>query len=399
MMDLRNALVGALALFSVVVAAPALADESDNFTCRGRLSSDALAPLDAWINARINDAMAAANTAGSKPCDAGCLVKLLQDRVGQSHHKSTLVPESRLVQWAKSDPGIERCHLQLRDTIYGARAYDKPLLFPFLHRIIFVLDSIQLSGRVVGLDKLDHFIREGLDHWRRTQAGSTITESMAYEIGSPDKHLKWTEYGLKGTGLTGVFAYADLAAGYFGYRFWQRLLTIDGPDGYIQRDAKGQYTRRRTFTFADYVNDAWDEAINCSTFTPALEREVTAALEERHMQCRPTPSLATLPEAKLYVNPKALVLFLENPAHNFPLFGDELLNARVRECQQRVELAAIEGLGFSRALQLDEAAVRCLDDVHVHFRAGIFLVGQIDHRHAVDDPDAGRGDVVGDRDA
>jgi putative sterol carrier protein len=28
-----------------------------------------------------------------------------------------------------------------------------------------VADSILLSGRVVGTDKIDHFIREGLEHW------------------------------------------------------------------------------------------------------------------------------------------------------------------------------------------------------------------------------------------
>jgi len=291
---------------TVVAAASARADEADNFTCQGRLKTDALAPLDGWINARINEAVAAANeqAPGRRPCDSACLVKLLQERVGRSHRKgATLVPGSDLVEWAKAAPAIERCHLQFRDTIYGAKAYDKPWLFPFLHRIIFVLDSVQLSGRVVGLDKLDHFIREGLDHWRLTEEGKTIAESMAHEVGSPSKHLQWTEYGVKGASLTGVFAYADLAAGYFGYRFWQRLLALDVPDGYIGRERDGHYAVRRPFTFSDYVNDAWDESINCSTFTPALGREVTAALEVRHLGCKPSPSLASLPDSALYVNP------------------------------------------------------------------------------------------------
>lgn len=303
MRGLRTVVVFAALVASL--AAPAMADEADNFTCRGRLKSDALAPLDGWINARINDALAAANAPGRKACDAGCLERLLQDRVGKSQLKGwTLVPGSDFVEWAKSAQAIERCHLKFSDTIYGARRYDQPWRFVYLHRIIFVLDSIQLSGRVVGLDKLDHFVREGLDHWKRTQAGATIAESMAREIGTPGKHLQWTEYGVKGASLTGVFAYADLAAGYFGYRFWQRLLTLDAPDGYVGRDASGTYVLRRPFTFADYVNDAWDESINCSTFTPALDKEVSAALEQRHMPCRPTPALAALPDAKLYVNPR-----------------------------------------------------------------------------------------------
>jgi hypothetical protein len=303
MMAFRKALA-AVALMAVVVAAPALADEADNFTCRSRLTADALAPVDGWINARINEAIARANQPGRKACDTACLVELLQERVGQSHLKGvTFVPGSDLVEWAKSAPAIQRCHLKFRETIYGARPYDQAWRFVYLHRIIFVLDSIQLSGRVVGLDKLDHFIREGLDHWRLTQNGLTIDESMAREVGSPSKHLQWTEYGVKGTSLTGVFAYADLAAGYFGYRFWQRLLAVNGPDGYITQDNAGRYSLRRPFTFADYVNDAWDESINCSTFVPALEKEVTAALEQRRMACRPSAALKDLPDAKLYINP------------------------------------------------------------------------------------------------
>ncbi|HEX5070685.1 MAG TPA: hypothetical protein VFV78_10780 [Vicinamibacterales bacterium] len=301
-----NVLAAVVAL--LLTAAPAMADEADNFTCKGRLKADALVPLNAWINAQIGEAVAAANGLGPGGCDDACLNRLLQERVGHSERKGwTFVPGSTFVEWAKSAPAVERCHLPFRDTIYGARAYDQPWLLPFNHRIIFVLDSIKLSGRVVGLDKLDHFIREGLDHWRRMKDGATMVESMAHEVGSPHKHLQWTEYGVKGASLTGVFAYADLAAGYFGHQFWRRLLTVGAPDGYISREPGGRYTIRRPFTFADYVNDAWDETINCSTFTPALQKEVDIALAARRMQCSPTPALATLPDAKLYINPKALV--------------------------------------------------------------------------------------------
>ena len=55
------------------------------------------------------------------------------------------------------------------ETIYGARLYNQPWLFPFLGRIILVSDSVRLSDRIVGLDKINHFIREGLAHWRDVQ--------------------------------------------------------------------------------------------------------------------------------------------------------------------------------------------------------------------------------------
>jgi hypothetical protein len=289
------------------VSTAARADEADNFTCRGRLTSDALPALDGWVNARIQEAIDGANGRGPGRCDLACLQHELEDAVGASVRKATLVPGSRFVKWMAKQPAIERCHLAFKDTIYGARAYDQPWRWPFLGRIIFVADSIDLGGRTVGIDKVDHFIREGLEHWRHVQQrGWTVEASMAHEVGAPGKRLQWTEYGVKGQSLTGVFAYADLAAGYFGYRFWRDLLAIDQPASFVARDAAtGRYAARRPFTFAGYVNDAWDETINCSTFVPKIGREVAAALKARSMTCGgpAAAGLATLPDAKLYINP------------------------------------------------------------------------------------------------
>ena len=62
-----------------------------------------------------------------------------------------------------------------------------------------------------------------------------------------------------------------------------------------------------------------------------------------------------------------------------------------------VERVAAERLGLRRALDLDEAAVAGLDDVHVDVGLRVLFVGEIEQRHAGDDADAGGGDVVGDR--
>ena len=86
--------------------------------------------------------------------------------------------------------------------------------------------------------------------------------------------------------LTGVLSYADLAAGYFGYLFWKDLLSMESPESFVVYSAsEAAFVQRRPFTLAAYVNDAWDESINCSTFHPALAREVAAALRDRSMTC------------------------------------------------------------------------------------------------------------------
>lgn len=304
----RNLVHCALALVLSGVAAPALADETDNFTCRLRQLADSTSVLDGIMNARI---LAVVERANRRACDDECLVRLLHEEIGGSYrHRLTLVPHARLERWVGARRDIARCHTSFRDSIYGARPYNRPWLSPFTGRVILLADSIRLSGRVVGLDKLSHFIREGLEHWVDVRReGRGIDQVMAKELGRPGRQLRWNEYGLKGWSLTGVLSYADLAASYSGYRFWSELSDVGGRTGYVARD---EHTRKfivtRRFAFSSYVSDAWDEGINCSVFQPGLAREVAAALSKRSMSCPAidAASLSALPDARLYVNPAVL---------------------------------------------------------------------------------------------
>lgn len=290
------------------IAAPAFADETDNFTCRLRQLADSAGALDDIVNARI---LAVVDRANRAPCNDDCLVRMLQAEIGGSfRHRLTLVPHANLERWVDARRDIARCRTPFRDSIYGARPYNQPWLFPFTGQVILIADSIRLSGRVVGLDKLSHFIREGLEHWKHVRRkGRSIDEVMAKELGTPGRQLRWNEYGLKGWSLTGVLSYADLAASYAGFRFWAELSDIGGRTGYVVQDAQtGKFVVQRHFTFSSYVTDAWDEGINCSAFRPGLAREVAAALTKRSMSCPvgDTTSLSALPDARLYVNPAVL---------------------------------------------------------------------------------------------
>ena len=298
-----------VAWIAVVLAMPGLAyaDEADNFTCRGRLTRDSMAALDGWVNARIAETIDRANKRGRARCDDTCLQRELQSSVGESVLRKTFVPQSAFGRWIDAQKTLDRCHLKFRDTIYGARPYNHAWLWPFHGRIIYVADSVRLGDHIVGLDKIDHFIREGLVHWETVDAArGDIAYSVAKEFGPPHRQFGWTEWGLKGMSLTGVLAYADVAAGYFGYRFWTDLLSFDGPESFIRYDAAtSRYSQRRPFSFSAYVNAAWDESINCSTFDAKIGRDVTTALAQRSMACTMShqAALADLPDARLYVNP------------------------------------------------------------------------------------------------
>ena len=300
----------ALGILTVLSWLPARvwADETDNFTCRGRPLTDSAGALDGWVNARILEAVDRANRRGSAGCDAACLTRELQDRIGGSARRPpTWIPHARLARWIERQPGIDRCHLAFEQSIYGARPYNQPWRVPFTHRIIFLADSIRLADRVVGIDKINHFIREGLAHWRAAaRPGHDIAAVVAQELGPPGRSLRMTEHGLKGMTLTGVLSYADLAASYAGFGFWGEALSLGQPGSLVAYDpASRRFVQRRPFSVAEYVNDAWDESINCSAFHPALGKEVRAALDRRATTCPVTDCrhLAGLKNARLYVSP------------------------------------------------------------------------------------------------
>ena len=301
-----------IATIVLVLGGPATAraDETDNFTCRGRLTTDAQDALDGWINARILEAVGRANRRGPGACDEGCLVGELRKGIGGSRrHALTWVPHARFASWIADQPDIDRCRLPFRASVYGARPYNQPWLFPFTGRIIFLADSIRLSGRVVGIDKINHFIREGQAHWKDVARGGDVEDVMRRALGSPRRPFRMTEYGLQGMALTGVLSYADLAASYSGYRFWEDILSLRASGSFVARDAAANtYIVRRTFAFRDYVNDAWDEGINPSRFHPRLATEVEKALRRRAMRdpAAGCGALAQLPEARIYVNPVCL---------------------------------------------------------------------------------------------
>ena len=204
------------------MAREARADETDNFTCHSRPMRDALEQLDALMNARIRTAVARANHRAGARCDAACLERVavdeLRDAIGSSYRPlPSLIPHSRFMQSVSDLPDLDRCHLRFNETIYGARSYNRPWMYPFHRRIIFVADSIRLANRIVGLDKMNHFIREGLVHWRAVnEDGGTIASDIARELGSPRQHTAWTEQGLDPFGMGIGLSTGDVAAAMLG---------------------------------------------------------------------------------------------------------------------------------------------------------------------------------------
>ena len=237
------------------------------------------------MNAKIHEAVGRANARGA--CDASCLVRELQKSVGANvRNPLTGIGHARLAGMVENAPGIDRCHLKFKESIYGARPYNQPWLFVFNGRIMFLSDSIRLAGRVVGTDKINHFIREVL----RTGApfmrmASGIESVMAHELGAPGWQLRLNEERTQGHD-------ADRSAVVrgSGRELFRIPILVGPPDARhaglvhhtLMRPPAGLLSGGR-FPSSRHVNDAWDETINRSAFHPVLAKQVATALRDRSM--------------------------------------------------------------------------------------------------------------------
>jgi hypothetical protein len=68
-----------------------------------------------------------------------------------------------------------------------------------------------------------------------------------------------------------VYSYADLAANIDGFYFWQNMTRGVKPFIVCRQ---GQWIQEVGFNWKKYVNDAWDEGINCSDYDASIKEGV-----------------------------------------------------------------------------------------------------------------------------
>lgn len=298
----------------LVLVMPALAHakECDNFTNRFRPVRDALEAVDLHTNQIIDEALKNANK-GQKSCDRQRLYSKLESKL-------TATPIGQIESWAEGAKELDR----LQDDQNGPDSiYAKISFFHYPLMTFGIANSVRLNGHVIGIDKLGHFMSEGHGYYLRITAKN----------GSWEKAVRWgvyTEEGYFGLGVSGVKSFGDLAANYSGAHFW--LSILDGNDPYFECQ-NGKFEKIRTFTWADYVNDSWDEGINCSQFSNHVTRVVGDALAAKNMTCpvRGTEEicagLSQLPDARYYVSP----VCLNNPLRPNQAFNPDSLRFKLPE--------------------------------------------------------------------
>jgi hypothetical protein len=117
--------------------------------------------------------------------------------------------------------------------------------------------SLNIDGTYLGLDKIDHFFGNGGILWE-SYNDMGEKKSNYPKIAQMAVNQENGGWGLAGSK---VKSYGDIAANWQGFKFYDTLFD----DYFTCQDGKISRTKRK-FNMADYVDDLWDESINCSAF-------------------------------------------------------------------------------------------------------------------------------------
>ncbi|HKP64634.1 MAG TPA: hypothetical protein VJV78_48190 [Polyangiales bacterium] len=187
-------------------------------------------------------------------------------------------------EWVKHDAKVPL--YKVRDKgIYGhAVDYDDMRLTWYIE----LSPILQVSGVLIGIDKLGHFLAQGwsyYEHYQRLRQSLPLNVCAAgvRELGHQQ------EYGQLGIATGGVYSFADLAANWAGMTFFLSLFDDTDVEGtrhqrYIVGTPEG-YTRVRDFHWREYVTPDWDEVLNPA----AAEKKTLADKVAENMRRRPAP--------------------------------------------------------------------------------------------------------------
>ncbi|MCM2278210.1 MAG: hypothetical protein NDJ89_09050 [Oligoflexia bacterium] len=264
---------------------PSWGAEVDNFTDRDRRIRDSAGILDDYTNRQLAKAAAEANAKGG--CAAGGLHAAIHRLLGE-------IPFGDVEKFAESSDQVERITVPVGKSLYRDAGLISSMTLRFGGGMA---SSIRVSGQLIGTDKLGHFFSEGYDYFVRGR--ERVKDAL-------DLYGRLQERSGMGLGFTGVNSYADLAANFAGLRFYRNLVSGETP--YFRCEG-GRYVPARDFRWRDFVTEAWDEGLNCSTYTSEMEESVREFFQERKTGCPVDDGaacrrMAAMPCSYHFVNPE-----------------------------------------------------------------------------------------------
>ncbi len=265
-----------LLVLLLVFSSDAGAYESDQYTNRTQDISDSLELMDGAVNKAIRDILARKNP----PRTNSRIAKAIYFEIGG------LYWADKIERWAAKSPEVEKYEQTRRDSVYKGM----PFWATRVNFIFGVGRSFRVNGVMVGSDKFGHFFSQGYKYFMRELRGE-----------SREKLLRkgwFAERWIYGELTTGLFSNADIVANYEGWRFYQSLFKDDVVTGKtaIMKLDRGIYVQQRPFSFADHINDYWDEALNPSYAVPSLNKRLRKAIKGLCPEYHKSPDFYTVPD-------------------------------------------------------------------------------------------------------
>lgn len=249
---------------------PAVAYETDQYSCRLQTLADSTEAL----NLRVNQALARVAGEWSGPPGSRRFAARVFTELGGVFWVDAIE------RWAMKAAVVDGLPWHRWSSIYGGA----PVWATRVNFFFGVGRTIKVNGSLVGTDKLGHFFSQGFKYYRRHLEGWPVA-----------RVLRWGRLGERwifGQATTGVFSNADLVANYEGFLFYRSLFE----DGVVAPGKpaivawrEGRPVLQRPFDWRDHVNDYWDEALNPSWFSGTLQRHMDRALHELCPEYRQRP--------------------------------------------------------------------------------------------------------------
>lgn len=314
-----NPFILSLGLFCFLSLSPqVMASEIDSFTRRYEPLADSSEIINQKANDMLSEAIVKANATSS--CDEKSLYKEIREDF------NIILNEGKLVNYIVQSPEVPRHQLERKDSIFKYhRIWDGYLLArPAADKDgIGIGMTMNFNGMYIGSDKFEHMFGQGYHYFRRYyEKGMSLKRVLVIGLWNERLHLGGNALA------TGVFTFADLVANFQGMRFWNHLLQKNedllgenlGP--YISCENE-KWKLVKKVDFKDYVDDGFDEAINCSAIVTkkglAGVKKSLQELSEKHPEhsftCPLDPNKLEQVKSKytLPIGKRTLEYYLFNP--------------------------------------------------------------------------------------
>ena len=232
-----------------------LAYESDQYSNRPAIVSDSTMVMDR----KVNDALALViKDWGEKRRSNKAFARAIYFELGGLHWAD------KIERWAAKTDLVEKYPQTRRQSIYQGM----PIWATRVNFVFGVGRSFKVNEVMVGSDKFGHFFSQGFKYYKRELKGWDAQRLYA--------RAAFAERWLWGQLTTGVYSNADLVANYEGMLFYKSLFENDVIEGKraILRWKDGKPEQIRQFTWADHINDYWDEVLNPSFNVASLDKRL-----------------------------------------------------------------------------------------------------------------------------